>query len=441
MGSPASSRVVRRLPFAVWPPVSRFILLAVVAFLVAGPVSGMSGPVDAQVPQSGPPATPTGLTGTFTHESVSLSWDHPGDPSITSYQILRRQPGIHEPGEFIVHVDDTNSLATSYVDTAVEAEARYVYRVKARNSFGLSERSSFFNAVLPAPPTPGLPARPTGLTGTFTHESVSLSWDDPADPSITSYQILRRQPGIHEPGESRALLHRPCRRHQQLGHVVRGHLGRGRNQLRLPSHGPQQCRSERAQQLLRRRPPSRSRSNARTTGSAKGPHGRGGWRDAGRPVVDRAGRRRRLLDPRLPDRSIRRRRDELGRPTGGCQYGKHRHGARPHRPCARSEVALPGLGHQLGWHGGSLERRQRDHRRPHSPAPGLGSGGRLRRHAGTALQRAARPRRGQAHGARPHRPCARSEVALPGLGHQLDRRQAPSPWRPMASQSRWAASR
>ena len=177
------------------------MLLAVVAFLIAGPVWGMSGPVDAQVPQSGPPATPTGLTGTFTHESVSLSWDDPGDPSITSYQILRRQVGVHDAGEFIVHVDDTNSLATSYADSAVEAEARYVYRVKARNSFGLSERSSFFNAVLPAPPTPGLPARPTGLTGTFTHESVSLSWDDPGDPSITSYQILRRQPGIHEPGE------------------------------------------------------------------------------------------------------------------------------------------------------------------------------------------------------------------------------------------------
>ena len=113
MGSPAPSRVVRRLPFAVWPPVSRLILLAVVAFLIAGPVWGMSGPVDAQVPQSGPPATPTGLTGTFTHESVSLSWDDPGDPSITSYQILRRQVGIHEPGEFIVHLDDTNSSATS----------------------------------------------------------------------------------------------------------------------------------------------------------------------------------------------------------------------------------------------------------------------------------------------------------------------------------------
>ena len=194
-----------RLPFAVWPPGSRLILLAVVAFLIAGPVWGMNGPVDAQVPQSGPPATPTGLTGTFTHESVSLSWDDPADPSITSYQILRLQRDVHRLGDFQIHVDDTSSAATSYVDTAVDAGASYVYRVKARNGFGLSERSSFFNADLPAAPeptqTPGLPATPTGLTGTVTHEFVSLSWDDPADPSITSYQILRRQPGIHDPGE------------------------------------------------------------------------------------------------------------------------------------------------------------------------------------------------------------------------------------------------
>ena len=179
----------------------RLILLAVVAFLIAGPVLGVKGPAEAQVPDSEPPARPTGLTGTVAHESVSLSWDDPGDPSITGYQVLRRQPAIHEPGAFIVHVDDTGSATMSYVDTNVAAGSSYVYRIKARNGIGLSERSSFFNADLPAPPTPGLPARPTGLTGTFTHESVSLSWDDSGDPSITSYQVLRRQPGIHEPGE------------------------------------------------------------------------------------------------------------------------------------------------------------------------------------------------------------------------------------------------
>lgn len=37
-----------------------------------------------------------------------------------------------------------------------------------------------------------LPAKPTGLTGTVTHDSVTLTWDDPEDGSITGYQILRR---------------------------------------------------------------------------------------------------------------------------------------------------------------------------------------------------------------------------------------------------------
>ena len=48
-------------------------------------------------------------------------------------------------------VDDT---ATSYVDTSVAAEARYVYRVKARNSAGLSQQSQYFDAAIPSPPTP-----------------------------------------------------------------------------------------------------------------------------------------------------------------------------------------------------------------------------------------------------------------------------------------------
>ena len=166
-----------------------------VAFLVAGPGLGVRGRAGAQVPQSGSPARPTGLTGSVTHESVALSWDDPGDPSITSYQILRRQVRVHEPGDFIVHLDDANSAATSYVDTLVEAEAPYVYRVKARNSFGLSERSSFFDADLPAAPdpTPEPPEPPTNLTAVAAGETlVVLSWTVPEGTdasSILGYQV------------------------------------------------------------------------------------------------------------------------------------------------------------------------------------------------------------------------------------------------------------
>ena len=151
-------------------------------------------------PDESEPAKPTGLTGTVTHASVSLAWDNPADSSIRGYQILRRDKSIHETGNFAVLVGGTQTSATSYVDTDVEAEGQYVYRVKARNSAGLSPQSSYFNAELPAPPeptptptpTPEPPHEPTGLTGTVTQDSVSLTWHDPEDSSITGYQVLRR---------------------------------------------------------------------------------------------------------------------------------------------------------------------------------------------------------------------------------------------------------
>ena len=36
------------------------------------------------------------------------------------------------------------------------------------------------------------PDKPTGLSATASHDSVTLNWDDPGDDSITGYVILRR---------------------------------------------------------------------------------------------------------------------------------------------------------------------------------------------------------------------------------------------------------
>ena len=141
-------------------------------------------------PAPSPPGAPAGLTGTASHDEVELTWNDPRDTSITSYQILRWQRGVHDPGDFQVYVDDTGSAGTSYTDTDVEAEARYVYRIKARNAGGLSARSNYFNAVLPA--APAVPNAPTGLTSSNTYIAIVLSWDDPGDDSVTGYQVLRR---------------------------------------------------------------------------------------------------------------------------------------------------------------------------------------------------------------------------------------------------------
>ncbi len=59
--------------------------------------------------------------------------------------------------------------------------------------------SAATGAVATAEPS-GPPARPTGLTAEVSHDSVTLTWDDPNDDSITGYVILRRDKDIHEEG-------------------------------------------------------------------------------------------------------------------------------------------------------------------------------------------------------------------------------------------------
>ena len=137
-----------------------------------------------------PPDKPRGLEATATtHDSVTLTWDDPGDDSITGYVILRRIPGVDPEGHFDDLVADTGTAATSYTDDTVSAGTRYTYRIKAINGAGTSERSRWSHIDTPAAPVPD---KPTGLFATESHGQVVLTWDDPGDDSITGYVILRR---------------------------------------------------------------------------------------------------------------------------------------------------------------------------------------------------------------------------------------------------------
>ena len=188
-GAPASTRntEARRLQRAL-----AVLSLCALVLVIAGPaqVSGR---------ENVPPGRPANLTGTVAHDAVTLTWDAPTGSTVTGYQILRRDTAMHGVGDFQVHVADTGSTDTAYTDTDVEAGARYVYRVKARNGDALSGQSNYFNANLPAAPEP--PARPAGLTGTVKHDRVSLTWDDLEDASITGYQVLRRNRDTHASGD------------------------------------------------------------------------------------------------------------------------------------------------------------------------------------------------------------------------------------------------
>ena len=161
--------------------------------------SEASASVDVETPEMPTvPDQPSNLrASTVTHESVTLDWIDPRDDSITGYQVLRRSRDGDQYGDaqgdaaFLPIAADTGNPATSYADTSVSPRTRYVYRIRAINSHGMSERSRFLNVDTPEEPT--VPDRPAGLRASTVHNNrVTLRWIDPRDDSITGYQVLRR---------------------------------------------------------------------------------------------------------------------------------------------------------------------------------------------------------------------------------------------------------
>ncbi len=74
---------------------------------------------------------------------MTLSWDAPGDDSVTGYRILRRHTVKQDPGVFSTLAANTGTTATTYTDRVASPETRYAYRVKAVNAAGAGKRSNY----------------------------------------------------------------------------------------------------------------------------------------------------------------------------------------------------------------------------------------------------------------------------------------------------------
>ena len=118
----------------------------------AGNKESLTSAATGAVAPGSVPDRPTGLTNTATHNSVTLTWDDPGDSSITHYQLFRRNRAVDDVGVFHVIKDNTGSAAATYTDSTVDAEGSYVYRVKAVNRHGASVWSGYSRADIPAAP-------------------------------------------------------------------------------------------------------------------------------------------------------------------------------------------------------------------------------------------------------------------------------------------------
>ena len=151
-----------------------------------------------------PPAAPTGLTAAAGDASVTLSWNDPGDPSITQYEYqMRAAPPAEGWGGPIV-VPGSGAGTTGFTVDGLVNGTEYRFKVVAVNANGAGPwapvSAPWYVAATPEQqvsiPTPSPPAAPTGLTATAGDGSVALSWDDPADSGITHYEYrMRSWPG------------------------------------------------------------------------------------------------------------------------------------------------------------------------------------------------------------------------------------------------------
>ena len=147
------------------------------------------------------PDSPTGLSTQVSTDTVTLSWDDPGDDTISGYVILRRDKATQSVGVFSTVTADTGTSDTGYVDAHVRTGRRYVYRVQAINPAGTSERSNWARGYTTRwLNSPERPAKPRGLTAETSHDQVTLSWNDPGDDTVAGYVILRRDKDTHDRG-------------------------------------------------------------------------------------------------------------------------------------------------------------------------------------------------------------------------------------------------
>ena len=146
------------------------------------------------------PSAPTNLDASVTDEGIALSWNAPDD-SVFGYEIRWRIPELANGG-MRTYIPFTHK--TSFVDPRVNLAApyRYEYVVSAININGVGESSDKV-AVSPTstcatdysnmPAPTSRPDAPGNLTATQERNNgIALRWDAPADPTVSSYLILRR---------------------------------------------------------------------------------------------------------------------------------------------------------------------------------------------------------------------------------------------------------
>ena len=129
------------------------------------------------------PAKPAGVTATPASGSVTLAWTNPNNATITSWE-TRSKTGNGDYGAWTT-VPNSGAATTGVTLTRANG-GTYSFEVRAVNATGNGTASDEVTATL-------IPAAPAGFSATPGNTEVHLSWTDPGNSSITSWEYRRNR--------------------------------------------------------------------------------------------------------------------------------------------------------------------------------------------------------------------------------------------------------
>ena len=144
-------------------------------FAVRAATASGAGGATSSVDAKTLPAAPTGLEAASGADGVALSWDDPGNDTITGYEVST------DGGDTFAAIVGSGATTTEHTVTGLNDSTGYTFAVRAVSGPDPGAASSVTATTTPAAPA-NLQAAP-GADG------MALSWDNPGDGTITGYEV------------------------------------------------------------------------------------------------------------------------------------------------------------------------------------------------------------------------------------------------------------
>jgi chitodextrinase len=127
------------------------------------------------VPDTTPPAIPSGLAGTPYLNHIQMSWSVVGDSDLKSYKLYRNSTLI----------STINAPSITFDDVGLTSNTSYSYQISSVDTTGNESLKSAAVVIL----TLQIPAIPTGLASTPGNQIITLNWNDAL--AASSYKIFQ----------------------------------------------------------------------------------------------------------------------------------------------------------------------------------------------------------------------------------------------------------